>query len=90
MTSNINKIWILFCTDYICQSFKTKTNQKMKKVLVAVAVVAFFASCKKDYTCTCSILGTTTTVDYPGLSKSEAETAEAGCTVGGLCTWAEK
>jgi hypothetical protein len=62
----------------------------MKKVLLAVAVVAFFASCKKDYTCTCNILGTSTTVDYPGLNKSDAETAEASCTTGGLCTWAEK
>lgn len=62
----------------------------MKKVLVAVAVVAFFASCKKDYTCTCSILGTSTSVDYNGLSKSEAETAEAACTTGGICTWATK
>ena len=62
----------------------------MKKVLLAVAVVAFFASCKKDYACTCNILGTSTTVDYPGLNKSDAETAEAACTTGGLCTWAEK
>ena len=30
----------------------------MKKVLLAVAVVAFFASCKKDYNCTC------TEIDY--------------------------
>ena len=27
----------------------------MKKVLLAVAVVALFASCKKDYTCTCTV-----------------------------------
>lgn len=31
----------------------------MKKVLVAVALVAFFASCKKDYVCTCSSPGET-------------------------------
>ena len=31
----------------------------MKKVLVAVALVAFFASCKKDYVCTCSSPGDT-------------------------------
>ena len=62
----------------------------MKKVLLAVAVVAFFASCKKDYTCSCTILGTTTSVDYPGLSKDEAKTTEAACTTGGFCTWAEK
>ena len=62
----------------------------MKKVLVAVAVVAFFASCKKDYTCTCSVLGISTSADYNGLSKSEADDAEAACTTGGICTWAEK
>ncbi|MCB0819389.1 MAG: hypothetical protein KDC13_02110 [Bacteroidetes bacterium] len=62
----------------------------MKKVLVAVAVVAFFASCKKDYTCTCEVLGISTTVDYNGLSKSEADDAEAACTTSSLCTWAEK
>lgn len=63
----------------------------MKKVLVAVAVVAFFASCKKDYVCTCDagILGKSE-VPYPGLSKSEADDAEAVCTTGGFCTWAEK
>jgi hypothetical protein len=62
----------------------------MKKVLLAVAVVAFFASCKKDYTCTCSILGTTTTVEYPDLNKSDADAAKTACTTGGFCTWAEK
>jgi hypothetical protein len=62
----------------------------MKKVLVAVAVVAFFASCKKDYTCTCEVLGLSTSVDFEGLSKSEADDQEAACTAGGICTWAEK
>jgi hypothetical protein len=71
----------------------------MKKVLLAVAVVAFFASCKKDYTCTCA---DTTGVEpiladvvykYEGLKKSEAETAETGCKALSdnifTCTWAE-
>ncbi len=62
----------------------------MKKVLLAVAVVAFFASCKKDYTCTCTVFGTTTSTDFEGLSKSEAEDLEEDCTEGGICTWAEK
>ena len=72
----------------------------MKKVLLAVAVVAFFASCKKDYVCTCvdtsgiEPLYPTTTVPYNGLKKSEAETAEAACTLSNgisfyTCTWAE-
>lgn len=62
----------------------------MKKVFVAVAVVALFASCKKDYTCTCEAFGVSTSVDYNGLSKSEAETAETACTSSSLCKWAEK
>ena len=62
----------------------------MKKVLLAVAVVAFFASCKKDYTCTCTLLGTTTTTDFPGLNKSDADAAKTSCTSTGICTWAEK
>lgn len=62
----------------------------MKKVLLACAVVAFFASCKKDYTCTCTVFGTSTSVDYPGLNKGDAKTAETACTSTGICTWAEK
>ena len=72
----------------------------MKKVLLAVTVVAFFASCKKDYTCTCVDtsgelpLLPTTTVPYNGLKKSEADAAKTACTLtNGLsyytCTWAE-
>ena len=72
----------------------------MKKVLVAVAVVAFFASCKKDYTCTCvdtsgiQPLLPTTTTPYNGLKSSEADAAKTACTLtNGLsdytCTWAE-
>ncbi len=66
----------------------------MKKVLVAVAVVAFFASCKKDYSCTCpTILGgvnTTISVDYNDLKKSDADDQKAVCETGNICTWAEK
>ena len=69
----------------------------MKKVLLAVAVVAFFASCKKDYTCTCvdtsgiDPLLPTVTTPYDGLSKSEADDAKALCTNYSYytCTWAE-
>lgn len=64
----------------------------MKKILVAVAVVAFFASCKKDYTCTCDFAGVKTTTDFNGLSKSDADAAKTTCTASilGTCTWAEK
>jgi len=62
----------------------------MKKVLLAVAVVAFFASCKKDYTCTCTGAGLSATVEYTGLNKSDADAAKTGCTSVASCTWAEK
>lgn len=72
----------------------------MKKVLLAVAVVAFFASCKKDYTCTCVDtsgvlpLEPTTTTDYNGLKKSEADAQKTVCTAFNslsyyTCTWSE-
>lgn len=73
----------------------------MKKVLLAVAVVAFLASCKKDYTCDCvdtsgiEPLLPTTSVDFNGLSKSDADAQESVCTAGNnfsfyTCTWSEK
>jgi hypothetical protein len=62
----------------------------MKKVLLAVAVVAFFASCKKDYTCTCTNAAGSVTVEYPDLSKSDADAAKTSCTASSICTWAEK
>jgi len=61
----------------------------MKKVLVAVAAVAFFASCKKDYTCTYDLLGKNTVIEYEGLDKDEASAAEDGCKILGG-TWATK
>jgi len=65
----------------------------MKKVLgvaaVAVLGVVALASCKKDYTCSVTVSGMTTSVEYPGLSKSEAESAESACKSGGG-TWSAK
>jgi len=63
----------------------------MKKVLVAVAVVAFFASCKKDYTCDCTIGGTTTKTPINDAKKSDATDAcdaldVASKIAGGSCT----
>lgn len=64
----------------------------MKKVLAAVAVVAFLASCKKDYTCECtysnSILNTK--YEYKDMKKKDAEEAcdawdSAAGLVGGSC-----
>jgi len=62
----------------------------MKKIFVAVAVVALFASCKKDYTCTCTTAGVSASIDYTGLSKSEADDQEKACTTTSICVWAEK
>lgn len=62
------------------------------KLIIAIGIVALaFSSCKKDYACTC-YAGTVleTTVDYNGLSKSEAETAETACTLNSACNWETK
>ena len=68
--------------------YKLKTNT-MKKVLLAVAVVAFFASCKKDYTCECTVdlLGVKTTSSTTlNATKSDAkEACEAGNQTGVTC-----
>ena len=73
----------------------------MKKVLLAMVAVAFFASCKKDYTCTCvdtsgiEPLFPTTTQNYDGLSSKDADASESACKISNgvsyyTCTWAEK
>jgi hypothetical protein len=53
----------------------------MKKVLLAAAVVAFFASCSKDYTCTRTAYdGVTKTVTtYESLSRGNANLKKAEC-----------
>ena len=70
----------------------------MKKVIIALGCVAFFglASCKKDYTCTCTIpnpLGggdITQTYEYEDSKKGDAEDAcdaqdQAAQVAGGSC-----
>ena len=51
----------------------------MKKALTLIAGVAFvavlFTSCKKDYTCTCIVSGTTTPYTYAKVSKATATDA---------------
>ena len=81
---------------------KLKTK-KMKKVLLAVAVVAFFASCKKDYTCTCTYTdfngaAVTSTENYTSVSGANANLLKATCestsTSSGVtstaCVWDKK
>ncbi|MBS1773877.1 MAG: hypothetical protein JST82_13540 [Bacteroidetes bacterium] len=51
----------------------------MKKIapIVALAVIAAFASCKKDYTCTCkdSAGKETAKYTYPKVKKKDAQAA---------------
>ncbi len=60
----------------------------MKKVVfigMAIIGLTVISSCKKDYVCSTGAGD----VDYPGLKKNEAETAESSCkSIGG--TWSTK
>lgn len=47
----------------------------MKKVLIAVAMVAFLASCKKEYVCECTTAGITTSSNLGKQKKADAEEA---------------
>lgn len=66
----------------------------MKKALSLVAGVALvavlFTSCKKDYTCTCTILGSTSTSTIANSSKGDATDAcdalnVSAAVLGGSC-----
>jgi len=62
----------------------------MKRLFILgllVAGAATFTACKKDYTCTCSAGGVSSSTEYTGLSKSQASAQESLCTLAG-CTWA--
>ena len=62
----------------------------MKKVFVIASVgMLLFASCKKDYTCTITVLGISSTAQYPGLNKSDAKAAQTACEAA-TGTWATK
>jgi hypothetical protein len=67
----------------------------MKKIVTIVAVALFGAlvlpSCKKDYTCTCTIAGQTTSSPINNAKKSDAKNAcdqlnTAAASVGGSCS----
>ncbi len=50
----------------------------MKKLLIAIAAVALvfsFQSCRKDYTCTCTVDSQTISLEYAKTKKSVAEDA---------------
>lgn len=59
-------------------------------VLVAAVAMLSLASCKKDYVCTVSLLGTSVETDFPGLNKSDADEAKIACETGGLGVWSTK
>lgn len=61
----------------------------MKKVLLLAIVATAFGltSCKKDYTCECTILGTTSSVKYTNVKKADAKkSCEALNQVGVSCS----
>ena len=64
----------------------------MKKLLViAVIAIVGLASCKKDYNCSCTILGQTTVSEFKDVSKDDAQQAcdeadAAAQLLGGSCT----
>ena len=63
----------------------------MKKVYMMLAVCAIaLASCKKDYTCSCTVLGQTADTVIPDAKKADAEEAcdassAAAALLGGSC-----
>jgi Ni/Co efflux regulator RcnB len=67
----------------------------MKKLLLSVAAFAIVAttmtSCKKEYTCSCTILGQTQDTKFEKMSKADAEDkckeASTGAAIlGGSCS----
>jgi capsular polysaccharide biosynthesis protein len=76
---------------YLCI---TNIHHKMKKIILSLAVVAIaavsFTSCKKDYTCTCTILGQASSTTYEKTTKDDAQSkcdaANTGAALlGGSC-----
>ena len=60
----------------------------MKKgIIIGMTIIGLSAlvSCKKDYVCSTAAGD----IDYPGLKKDEAESAESACTIVGG-TWSTK
>ncbi len=50
----------------------------MKNLMIlaaAICMMVAFSSCKKDYTCSCTVAGTTILVEYEGVKKGDAEDA---------------
>ena len=61
----------------------------MKKIFVPGSLVLTFASCKKDYACTCYAgKALEAKLEFSALSKSEAETQQDSCETNAACSWA--
>jgi hypothetical protein len=73
-------------------STKSKTyNYEKIAPIVALAAIASFASCKKDYTCTCTIGTTTKPYKYTKVKKADAQKScdalnASASAVGGKCS----
>lgn len=71
-------------------------NQKIMKKVITIAAVALLGaivlpSCKKDYTCTCTIQGQSVSYTYNKVKKSDAKTScdqqnTAASILGGSCS----
>jgi hypothetical protein len=85
----LNESWSIGFLLYICQNSNNLIT--MKKVFAVVAVVALLASCKKDYTCSCTIAGVTSKTEIKDAKKADAEDAcsalnTSASLVGGSCS----
>lgn len=74
--------------------YKSK-KKKMKKLVLSIAALALVAttmtSCKKEYTCSCSILGVTQDTKFEKMSKADAEdkckeASTSAAILGGSCS----
>jgi len=70
---------------------QTNKLKPMKKIFALAIVVVALASCKKDYTCECTILGQTASYTYTKTTKDAAtdscNLANTGASLlGGSCS----
>ena len=51
----------------------SKLIKNLSRVMALIALVAVFSSCKKDFTCTCTVAGQTIITEIPNVKKGDAE-----------------
>ncbi len=95
MNFTLNLLVINIKEAYICRIFITPLKLKnMKKSLLSafgVALLLLATSCKKDYTCTCTVLGVSNDTPLNDYTKSDAKEAcdkssSSAAILGGSCT----